>query len=66
MKVTIEDIIKELERELKMRKSVYPKMILDGKLHRHQANKQYLCVQEAIRILPEKNEEKTSVQKELF
>jgi hypothetical protein len=66
MKVTTEDIIKELHRELKMRERVYPRQISEGKMHRHQANKRYLCIQRAIEIIEDKELKKTGVQKELF
>lgn len=50
-KYTIEDAIKELNRELEMRKQLYPKWIQSGKLNRNRANAQYLAMKEALSIL---------------
>ena len=43
--------IKELKRELKMRLKVYPRWIINKKLHRDRANKQYLALKEALSII---------------
>lgn len=51
MKITLEDQIKELERELGMRETVYAGLIKAGKLTKDQANKQYLAMQEALKTL---------------
>ena len=51
MKVTREDAIKELERELNMRERVYPKFIQRGTLSREQAERQYLRLKAALTYL---------------
>lgn len=38
----IMNAIKEINRELKQRESIYPRLIQAGKLHRDRANRQYL------------------------
>lgn len=39
-----QDILKELERELKMREKMYPAQIARNKLHRNTANKRFLII----------------------
>ena len=46
--------LKELRRELKMRMKVYPRWIVDKKLHRDRANKQYLGLEQALKIIEAK------------
>ena len=56
MKPKITDVIRELERELKLREKMYPEWIQSGKLNRQRAEKQYLRLKEAVRLLSEKAE----------
>ena len=46
IKLKTEDFIKELERELIMRKAVYTKQVKEKKLSEYQANKRYLIMLE--------------------
>jgi len=66
MKITRDDAIKELERELKMRERVYPRFVQSGKLHRDTAERQYCRLQAAINFLKEETPSLTSNQKRLF
>lgn len=66
MKITRDDAIKELERELKMRERVYPRFVQSGKLHRDTAERQYRRLQAAINFLKEDTPSPTSNQKRLF
>ena len=68
MKITIQDAIKELERELKMRASLYPKWIVQGKLNRDRANRQFLSLKKALDLIEKQHhqETKTGKQRELF
>ena len=65
-KITIEDAILEIKRELKVREQVYPRLIQGGQLHRYQANKHYLALKFALELLEEKEQQKTGVQAKLF
>lgn len=49
--MTYADIIKEIKRELAMRKQVYPGFIDRGKLTRDQANEQFLRLQAGLKIV---------------
>lgn len=51
MKITIDDEIAELTRELAMRKSFYKKQVELGKMSRDKANKQYLTMQQTLQRL---------------
>lgn len=66
MKITIEDAIKELKRELNMRERVYPNLIQKGKLNKHQAKKNYLALKFALELLEEKQAKKIGIQQKLF
>jgi hypothetical protein len=48
---SIRQQIREIERELTTRKSVYDRLIRDGKLSRQKANKQYGALNNAKRSL---------------
>lgn len=50
-KKTISEAIAEIERELEMRKFVYPGLIQKGKLTRDAANHQYQCLEKSLQIL---------------
>lgn len=63
--IPIEDVIKELRRELEMRKKLYPQWIQSGKLDRDRANIQFLRLQKALELLEEKTIPVTQ-QKSLF
>lgn len=49
--VTVEDMIKELKREKRMRDRVYPNLIKHRKITRDEANKQYLILEATIEHL---------------
>lgn len=66
MKVTREDAIKELERELNMRERVYPKFIQRGTLSREQAERQYLRLKAALNYLKGETPSVVAKQKSLF
>lgn len=51
MKFTLEDMIKELARELAMRKSFYKKQIELRKMTKDKANKQYGAMEAALKRL---------------
>jgi hypothetical protein len=66
MITSIEEEIKELEREQEMRKSVYPGMIKTNKLTRAEANHRYLCLANTIKRLQLLNEQNKGNQTTLF
>lgn len=66
MKITLEDSIAEIKRELKMREKVYPNLISSGKLNKDQANKQYLRLKYALDQLINKSEKQSGKQRSLF
>jgi hypothetical protein len=45
------DTIRELKRELKMRKFVYPKQVTLAKMTQNEANFQIACIEKAIKVL---------------
>lgn len=65
-KITIEEMVSEIKRELKMRKDVFPRQIRNGKLDRNVANYQYLCMEAAMHKLIEIDQQNKGSQAELF
>lgn len=51
MKITINDEIAEISRELAMRKKFYQKQVELGKMTRNKANKQYLTMRQTLQRL---------------
>lgn len=51
--ITIEDEIAELEREVKLRKRVYPRWVFVGKLTQEKADRQIAIVESVINRLKE-------------
>ncbi|MCX7782220.1 MAG: hypothetical protein N2318_01075 [Meiothermus sp.] len=51
MKVQLASILAEIDRELALRRNVYRKRVHSGKMHRHQAEQQYLLLKAARRAL---------------
>lgn len=49
--MTIEDLIKEAKREVKMRESVYPKWVDSGRLAAKTAERQLAAQQETVKVL---------------
>jgi len=66
MKVTKEEAIKELERELNMRERVYSRLVQSGKLNRSVAERQYLRLKAAINYLKGETPSVQVKQKLLF
>lgn len=64
--ITREEAIQEIERELKMREQVYPNLIMNGKLNRVQAERQYRRLLAALSYLRDGVETKSSTQTKLF
>jgi hypothetical protein len=50
---TMQQVIRELERELATRNKVYPRWIREGKITEGTANHRRDCISEAIRLLDE-------------
>lgn len=48
---TIDELIEELERELKMRSTVYKKQIHQGRMKREEANERYSKIFHTIKLL---------------
>lgn len=48
---TLEDAIAELNRELRLRKALYPKWVKQGKLEKIDADWQIKCLEVAINLL---------------
>lgn len=65
MSITPKQMIKEIKRELSMRKRVYPGQIQRGKMSRDEANHRYQCLQAAM-IYIQKNEDQKFNQMSLF
>lgn len=65
-KYTIDDAIKEIKRELKMRKKVYPDWIVRKKINRDRAYNQYWALEKALHLLEAKAAETTGRQGDLF
>ena len=66
MKISTEDIIKELKRELATRERVYPKWIQSGKMHRDVANRRYMRLKAALEIIEGKQIANTGKQTKMF
>ena len=66
MKVTLQDAIKEIRREVKMRECLYPKWIASGKLNKAAAERQLARMKYVLELLEGKGEERPGQQPELF
>lgn len=66
MKITTEDVITELKRELDMRARLYPQWIQSGKLNKNRAAKQYLAMKKALELIEQKQEQNCGIQKSIF
>lgn len=51
MEPAIDDVIKEIRREISIRKSVYPKWIAAKKMKQDKADWQIACLDKALKIL---------------
>lgn len=54
--MTREEVLKELNRELSMRKTMYPKWISAGTLNKDRARLQYSRLQDAIKVIERLND----------
>lgn len=54
--VTIDDMIKCAERELKLRRRVYPRLIADGKLSQDFADHQTIAMEAIVALLKKRKE----------
>ena len=58
MKITIQQVLTELEREINMRKRLYPGWIQKGKISEPIATKRIACLTYAKELLQEKKDKK--------
>ena len=65
-KVTLQDAIKEVRREVKMRECLYPGWIASGKLNKAAAERQLARMKYALELLEGKPENLAGQQQELF
>ena len=63
--ITIEEMIIEVQREIAMRRKVYPRFVVDGKMRESQANLQILKLEAVLSLLQQKQKE-DSPQTSLF
>ena len=54
MEITTNDKIKEIERELKMRKDVFPRLVLQGKISQSIVDKRIKIMEEILKDYKEK------------
>ncbi|MCO6476809.1 MAG: hypothetical protein J5I94_09335 [Phaeodactylibacter sp.] len=66
MKVTLQDAIKEVQREIRMRERLYPGWITSGKLSKAAAERQLARMKYALELLKGKQGEQPGQQTELF
>ena len=50
-RITRDEVIEELKRELIVRRQVYGKWVKSGKIEGHVATHRYRCIEQAIRLL---------------
>ncbi len=65
-KVTMQDAIKEIRREIQMRERLYPGWITSGKLSKAVAERQLARMKFALEVLEGKQKETPGRQTELF
>ena len=66
MKVTLQDAIKEVQREIRMRERLYPGWITSGKLSKAAAERQLARMKYALELLEGKQEVPAARQPKLF
>ena len=66
MKVTLQDAIKEVRREVKLRERLYPQWVASGKLNKAAAERQLARMKYVLELLEGKGEERPGQQPELF
>ncbi len=66
MKVTLQDAIKEIRREILMRERLYPGWITSGKLSKAAAERQLARMKYTLELLEGKQGEQPGQQTELF
>ena len=65
-KVTLQDAIKELQREVQMRERLYPGWVIAGKLSKAAAERQLSRMKYALELLEAKQKEPPRQQPKLF
>ena len=66
MKVTLQDAVKEIRREIQLRERLYPQWVASGKLNKATAERQLARMKYALELLEGKPENLAGQQPELF
>ena len=66
MKVTLQDAVKEIRREVKLRERLYPQWVASGKLNKATAERQLARLKFALELLEGKQAGQHGHQQELF